>query len=354
MSSRSTHALVARQRLVDTVNRRRRRSLPRAQYRRYRQLVCATDLWSPELVADDDLLVALSARPWVRPWWTWVPQGDARRSLIRHLLVPLPHPLPDFLFVGTEGLSLLCHLGAGGSLRAATRVGLLPADMTRRMCHQLMQLEAPWPLSQAICVTQVAGLGGPPWLAHQFAAAYARLRHRDPAWWDAVIRWACRHHEQLPEEHLPAVLDWWLGHDQCGHVGLLKRSAARVLAYSEAWHVRFRRYQVPLPLRLPTCGVEGFDDGEWRIREILRGDELLAEGRALRHCVATYAHRVQKQQSAIFSLRHCGVRRVTIEVAPGSRRVVQVRGLQNRRPDEVERGVVEAWARQRGLEVFAV
>ena len=101
------------------------------------------------------------------------------------------------------------------------------------------------------------------------------------------------------------------------------------------------------------------DEGRaWTIRELLDSDELAAEGKAMAHCVATYAEYCTKGASAIWSLGIEGQgdrrRMLTIEVAPGTREVVQAKMKDNDDPDEASRALVEDWARQEGLDARVV
>lgn len=109
-----------------------------------------------------------------------------------------------------------------------------------------------------------------------------------------------------------------------------------------------------------TVRCEGYQAPSlWLIQERLNHAQLTAEGEALRHCVAGYWRRCREGNSAIFSLVQfhpavvCErvVPRLTIEVERESRRVVQVRGKWNRRPDATEYRVLEEWAKRNELKL---
>ena len=74
----------------------------------------------------------------------------------------------------------------------------------------------------------------------------------------------------------------------------------------------------------------------WSIRELLSSDELIDEGRALRHCVSTYARSCHTGRSSIWSMEiedENGRRKIlTIEVALREKVIRQVRGRRNRLP----------------------
>lgn len=91
---------------------------------------------------------------------------------------------------------------------------------------------------------------------------------------------------------------------------------------------------------------------EYRVAQLRTAADLVAETRAMRHCVATYAAKCIAGQASIWSLRlHAdgtADRLLTIEV-DRLHRAVQVRGFANRAPHAEERKVLERWAQARGI-----
>jgi hypothetical protein len=89
--------------------------------------------------------------------------------------------------------------------------------------------------------------------------------------------------------------------------------------------------------------------------ELLTTDDLYDEGAALHHCVGGYAGQAASGRSAIFSLRRRveGVLRprVTVEVWPEQRRIVQARGQQNAKPDPDDQRLIETWAKTQRLAI---
>jgi hypothetical protein len=91
----------------------------------------------------------------------------------------------------------------------------------------------------------------------------------------------------------------------------------------------------------------------WTITEILTSRALFLEGRAMRHCVATYKEGCVRRQVSIWSMqaetRRGRQRALTIEVDIPKRAVCQVRGKCNRLPSANERAIVDRWAEAEGL-----
>lgn len=88
------------------------------------------------------------------------------------------------------------------------------------------------------------------------------------------------------------------------------------------------------------------------VRQLKQAEDLVMEGRAMRHCVSTYAGKCIAGHASIWSLRRCtktGIDRLlTIEV-DAQRRAVQVRGFANRLAHADERNVLERWAKAQGI-----
>ncbi|NLX96916.1 MAG: hypothetical protein GXY83_12135 [Rhodopirellula sp.] len=89
--------------------------------------------------------------------------------------------------------------------------------------------------------------------------------------------------------------------------------------------------------------LEDLPNGVWSFVEITSGDELKREGQEMWHCVASYAARCASGYSSIVSVRHNGRRRITIEITPRTKQIVQARGPYNREADAEEQRVMSQW-----------
>jgi hypothetical protein len=91
---------------------------------------------------------------------------------------------------------------------------------------------------------------------------------------------------------------------------------------------------------------------EYMVIQLRTAADLVAETRAMRHCVATYASKCIAGHASIWSLRRRFAgnteRLLTIEVDRQSR-AVQVRGFANRAPYPGERNLLERWGKARGI-----
>jgi hypothetical protein len=134
---------------------------------------------------------------------------------------------------------------------------------------------------------------------------------------------------------------WLNGEEQIPYVNRLREFIAEVNRDVEG-----EGYRVEL-----NGGLELAALAEERIRELLSAGELTAEGRALRHCVASYASACASGACSIWTMELHGFegvqKRQTIEVRGDL--VVQCRGRFNKLPSEQEREILARWAQQEGL-----
>ncbi|MGD1894957.1 MAG: PcfJ domain-containing protein [Cyclobacteriaceae bacterium] len=84
----------------------------------------------------------------------------------------------------------------------------------------------------------------------------------------------------------------------------------------------------------------------WVFAELTTGEQLYREGQAMSHCVNTYAQNCISGRSAIVSLLFEVERRITIEIHPPTKRIVQARGRFNRLPAPNEQKIIDMWFSQ--------
>lgn len=145
------------------------------------------------------------------------------------------------------------------------------------------------------------------------------------------------------------------------------RTLGSLLRRVDAWHVAAGRAPVS-DAAWPSSGILGLSFEERiaprspdepptlrivSIVELLSSFELAQEGRAMRHCVATYAGECIQGKASIWSLRATtrqGQKRLlTIELDPRARTVRQARRLANRPAGPRDREIVALWAERERL-----
>jgi len=94
---------------------------------------------------------------------------------------------------------------------------------------------------------------------------------------------------------------------------------------------------------------------EYLVIQLRTAADLVAETRAMRHCVASYASKCIAGQASIWSLRRRAAgnteRLLTIEL-DRQYRAIQVRGFANRTSRAEERKFLERWAKARGIDLL--
>lgn len=149
------------------------------------------------------------------------------------------------------------------------------------------------------------------------------------------------------------------------NLSMARRTPESLLRQVEAWHGELRIVRANDKRFWRPSGIPGFamrtgprdrpaEQTHWKLRELLSGQELIDDGRRLKHCVATYAVSCARGACSIWSLeRRRGGEEwaeplLTVEIdAEGV--MVQARGLRNRWPTDQERGMLAAWMREAGL-----
>lgn len=119
-----------------------------------------------------------------------------------------------------------------------------------------------------------------------------------------------------------------------------------LISKSASWKSKYKRSSIPY------YSIE-WDDEQYRIVHLDTRFELAKEGRALRHCVATYHSFCKRGISQIYSLRRkledlTQKPLITIEIRDG--KLAQALGSCNRKPTAKEIEIINFWMKENGLE----
>ncbi len=331
-----------------------------------------------------DALINLNGRrwQWIAALEDWRPAShNARRqffSLARHLLAR--YPVPAFMDqawfrrdAGSERYrEWFVRLGAGKNIRTLAT----PIPLSKAMAHHFLLAPDDYSIEGAIRWGQVHALGGGSRLTGALLGTRIGHNFSSNDFWTSVIRFFVAN-PLLDRQHVGPIVDYlhaqkfetrevMVGPGQvevhtAPQPGLTMRgrTAATLLAQVERWHRELGRASGAERLYFRRSGVKELalktgKDGEntWRIRELLSGAELVAEGRVMKHCVASYAHSCAQGRASIWAMELLtglgAEKRQTIEVTRDGV-VVQCRGKQNRLPTPAELDVVREWARLAGL-----
>jgi hypothetical protein len=328
---------------------------------------------------------ACHVQRWVRTPESWPHLSLSRRlqwrSLVTHLfaLYPVPAVACD-TWLDKHGAAwerdLFFHLGAGLSLRRF----LIPdwKRPTKAAAAHFLCAPADLRLRAALRWAQVRGLGGDDRLARYLATQTLLgviTDHHDH--WESVIRFLIRN-QPISSDELSQIVTY-VHQQRFGPASGVRgigagdqplqpdlhldgRSLQTLRRHIANWRPEPRRISLP-GLRAPNTAcwepipVSGFRlqnaDILWSIEELLTGQDMQIEGHVMQHCVARYIGRCMRRQSSIWTVKRTtqdrAVRVLTIEVAPATKAIVQVKGRKNAPPTPAQAAIVRSWATQEGL-----
>ena len=333
-------------------------------------------------------LIALNDRrgQWLRPLEDWrVKSHNARKqfsSLLRHLLVRYDVPLfMDSAWLRRDQGSYRMRdwfllIGNGGSLRKEST----PIPLTKSMTHHFMQTPAAYSIEGAFRWGQVHALGGDRRLSDALVATRLGDSFENGDFWQTVIRFLA-HNPMLDRVHVGPIVDYlqnqrferrWVftapgvREEQPPpqpNLSMRGRRVETLLRQVDAWHDELGRVNRTEGLRWEASGIpplefqagtQGKSLRSWRTRELLSSEELYREGRAMHHCVGSYAASCARGACSVWALEvedFQGLEKLQTVEVNRHKVIVQSRGCYNRLPNQQEFEMLNRWAQQAGLEI---
>ena len=334
------------------------------------------------------IALTLDALQWIRPIEEWIPKSSNPDrqfcSLARHLWAKYDVPVfMDHAWFHGDAVQQgwFKHLGRGGNIRT---VDDLLVPLTKKMAHHFLQAPAAYSIEGAFRWGQVHALGGDQRIVDSLIET--RLVHdfRDNPFWLTVLRFFIRN-PMLDPVHINPIIDYiWNQRyeprivfvdqgvaEERGperpNFSMRGRTVHSLLKAVEVWHQRLGRETRSGHLHWKKSEtsdytfIEGNQKSQnmkiWRIRELLSSKELIAEGRQMRHCVATYANSCHIGICSIWTMdveTEKGIEKLlTIELHHATNKICQVRGKLNRLATVKEKDVIKRWAIQEDIEIAA-
>lgn len=333
-----------------------------------------------------DGLIRLNDRrgQWIRPLDDWRPETHNHHrqfsSLARHLLArySVPRFMDSAWFQGGKGAyrqrDWFVHIGSGKNIRAAKT----PVPLTKRMAHHFLEAPDGYSIEHAIRWGQTHASGGDRRLTEALLGTQLGDGFENDDFWMSVIRFLVAN-PMLDRRHVGSIVDY-LRHQKFEtrevlvgpgrieteeppqpNLTMRGRTADSLLRQVESWHRELGRSRAAERHFFRRSGIQDFElatgkgkKSTWRVRELLSGAELIAEGRAMRHCVSSYAASCAIGRCSIWAMElqtPTGLeKRQTVEVTDHGL-IVQCRGKQNRLPTPAEYEVLAQWARAAGLSI---
>ena len=326
---------------------------------------------------------------WLRPLSDWKPKSkNAERQFgeLTHHLFDQFGDVPRFMeraWLRTDRPSWrfrdwYVHLGRGHNLRTAKS----QVKITKKIAHEFLGAPTDFTVEQAVRWGQLRAMGADPATVHAVAATRLGRSFVHEGFWVTVLRFIADN-PMLDPRQIGPIVDYlqnqrFEGADVEVRPGewrreppaqpgltMRGRTVATLMRQVDEWHASLGTMRdVPDGLydaaEFPGIDIEKKRDGRavlhWSIRQLRTARDLVLEGEALRHCVASYHWSCARGQCSIWSLSvsegGAYERRQTIEVTKDGQ-IVQCRGLANQDPTTDEWSVVNAWAAEVGLRVAA-
>lgn len=331
------------------------------------------DDWRPQLKTRDPARLKLAA---------------ARYLFARY---PVPAPL-EHIWSGPAGLGAsevkerrrwYLVAAQGGSLYKECAKELLSRMEVHAFLHPPVALSFEAAFWQAIARSYTDDVG----VALRIARSKIAVAPRTPkahAFWREAARFFCVH--PLPLEEIDDLCDFLSARFQADRRYSLKgRTPASLRRQMREWHRelaqldqirRMAQRHAGAQARRPAADGRPSDGGRWpgaaladwswqpsakearhRREEILvvqlrTGADLVAESRAMHHCVSGYAYKCLAGSASIWSLRRRAAgaveRLLTIEL-DRQHVAIQIRGFANRLARPEEEAMLKRWAKARGV-----
>lgn len=326
---------------------------------------------------------------WLQPYNTWKSKTHniykQLSSFAGHLLAK--YKVPAFMYAAWEapkqGKTTLekelcqewfCHLWVGKNIRTAKN---LPCPLSKKEAHHFLKAPNDYTITEAIRWGQIFSLEGNLRLMHSLRETKLMGSFSSNNFCLQVIRFFINH-PMLDLVHVNPIIDYiWNQKFECRRVfvgrgavemqdppqsnfSMTGRTAESLLNQVERWHRQLgKESKNRKNLQWEHHPIKDFiwkqgkaEKGTlkiWRIINLVTSQELLAEGRAMKHCVASYAHSCARGASSIWSLTLDGKKHITIELRDG--RVGQLRGKGNRVPDTKEMNIIKRWAQKEEITI---
>jgi hypothetical protein len=337
-----------------------------------------------------DALVKLHDRRklWLRDPADWKPDrhniGRQFGSLARHLFAQYSAPIfMDSVWLrGEPGAyrfrDWFIHVGRGKNIRTAKT----PYPLTRMTAHHFMAAPDDYSIEGALMLADIRALGGGERLTRALMGTRLGQRiEKDEArrsFWLSVYRFFVDN-PMLDLRHAGPIVDFisfqkfetqevMVGPGQMErrpppqpNLSMNRRTPESLLRQVDEWHGDLRKVRAGNQMFWRPSGIQPLDietgsrdePVTWRSRELMSAQDLVEEGRLLRHCVSTYAASCARGAYSIWSVEQQekgerADRQLTVAIDDKGQ-MVEARGYANRKPTESEQRILQIWMTRANL-----
>jgi len=329
-------------------------------------------------------------KSWIRSFEVWKPkthnQDKQFSSLLRHLFTKYEIPVfldslwdvPDQQVASSYVLdneNWFIHVAQGQNIYTAPSfIDRFP--MTKKMIHTFMQSPNSYSIPAAWRLAQIKSFGGSQRLVEAFLATKLANDTKHNDFILTLIKFFCDN-PMLDVAQVSPIVDYIcfmkfdtqtviengervVKYPEQPNFSMNGRSVEALLNQVEKWHKHLGR-EKKANLSWDHSKFKDFElvEGQnehkktYRIIELLSGEELKREGKAMSNCVSSYTQSCFNRSCSIWSMSLEAVSNVapllTIEVRHTNKQIVQIRGKYNRLPTQKEMLVVRQWAQKENL-----
>ena len=250
------------------------------------------------------------------------------------------------------------------------------------MAHHFLSAPKQYTVDEALRWGQVHALGGAKRLVDALRGTHMISNFSNDDFWLNVIRFFIAN-SMLDVSHVQPIIDYiWNQKFENRQVfvergieeeivpaqpnfSMRGRTPRTLLRQVNGWHrqlgreTRGGKFQWTRSdigeFRFQKGSKQKFNTKFWYILELLSTDELINEGRAMHHCVISYAESCFNGKKSIWSMEtedeDGRMKVLTIEVLLAEKLISQVRGKRNRLPTLIEKNILMRWVRKEKLEI---
>ena len=302
---------------------------------------------------------------WVRDPKTWKPNSHNMHkqfsSFLAHVFCKYPAPvfLEKAFYQGCNNRIDYCHwfieLGSGVSVKK------IVSSFTKKQAYFWLNTPEKYTIPNSFFYALVMARGGTEKLFETLVQT--RIYYFfDNEFKTSVVDFFVRH-TMFDYDQISSIIDYIaFRKEESEHFTLKGRSALSLLEKSSTWHQHIRHE------KRKTLGCNHWEPTRYKqhtesrgkapnnitysIRELLTVKDLIKEGRALRHCVASYAHSCRKRMCSIWSFHKVSgceeTKLITIEVHKDGQ-IGQMQGRAQRAIHRWELEIIRNWVNANDL-----
>lgn len=331
---------------------------------------------------------------WVRSFEDWKPHSHNLHKqfseLTRYLLCKYDIPrFMDTAWFDTKdhGCSIVSGIGNWGPMDWFVEMGSgtnirkcpsLPVPLTKKMAHNFTQAPSDANIKDAFLWAQITAEGGDERLFRALLSTRLNDSFKNNEFRLQVMRFFANN-PMIDTDQIGPIIDYirdqkYRLRREAVRPGVVEtlapaqpnfsmagRSVQSLLAQMERWHRQLGKEKKGGKVEWEHSTIPNFEHVEgkppkervWTITELLSSGELNSEGRAMKHCVSSYAHSCAHGSCSIWTLerRQYGSieKLITIELRKDT--ISQLRGKLNRLPNAVESRIINLWASKEGLKI---